>query len=76
MAVRYYRMSTGPKAVAVVRTLAENANVSVSRLLGYAHRSVLRFDHPDDYDLDLVIRDVDPMARAVPEPPSGMVVTP
>jgi hypothetical protein len=73
MAVRYYRMSSDPKTVTVIRKLAENANVSVSRLLGYAHRHILRFDHPDDYDLELVIRDLDPMARALPEPPSGAV---
>jgi hypothetical protein len=54
-----------------VRWLVTEPQMTASRLLGYAHRHVLRIDYPDDREPSLTLREIDPMVRVLPGPPNG-----
>jgi len=47
---------------AVVGRLADETGMSITRLLGYAHRRVLRVDHRPSELPDDIIREIDPLA--------------
>jgi len=53
-----------------MRGLGQEAHLSPTRVLGYASRNVLRVDHPTSRLPDAAIRDIDPTARRLPEPPT------
>ncbi|MGH3454717.1 MAG: hypothetical protein ACRDPQ_08445 [Nocardioidaceae bacterium] len=71
MAERYYRMSSLRRLEAAGHKLADEPNMSTSRLLGYANRYVLRVEHADGEDPDPIVRDIDPEVRVLPGPPPG-----
>jgi hypothetical protein len=71
MARGYYRMSSLRRLDSAVLWLLTDPQMTAARLLGYAHRHVLRIDHPDDRDPHLSLREIDPMVRVLPGPPTG-----
>jgi hypothetical protein len=68
MATRYYRMSSLRMAEAVVRRLATENGFVLSRPLGYAHRRLVRIDFARGRCPDELVREIDAIARPVPEP--------
>ena len=54
-----------------IRRLGREAHLSPARVLGYANQHILRVDHAPGQLPDAIIRDIDPEARRLPEPPAG-----
>ena len=69
----YYRMSSLRRLEVAAHRLTSRKGTSVSRLLGYANRHVLRVDHDDDFDPEPVLRETDDLVRHLPGPPRGKV---
>jgi hypothetical protein len=65
----YYQLSSTAKAEQAARRLAAEPGTHVSRPVGYAHRMIIRVDHPDDQVPHAILRDIDPLTRQVPGPP-------
>jgi hypothetical protein len=64
-------MSSLQRLDSAVLWLVTDPQMTAARLLGYAHRHVLRIDYPDDRDPRLSLREIDPMVRVLPGPPNG-----
>lgn len=71
MAQGYYRMSSLRRLERAVRWLVTDPQLTAARLLGYAHRHVLRVDYPDDRDPGRALREIDPMVRVLSGPPNS-----
>ena len=70
MTTHYYRMSTPQTMDEAIRSLGQQANLSPTRVLGYASRNILRVDHPASRLPDAAIHDIDPNASRLPQPPA------
>ena len=64
-------MSSLRQLESAVRWLVTDPQLTVARLLGYAHRHVLRVDYPDDRDPGRALREIDPMVRVLSGPPNS-----
>lgn len=63
-------MSSLQRLESAVRWLVTDPQMTAARLLGYAHRHVLRVDYPDDRDPVRTLREIDPMVRVLSGPPN------
>jgi hypothetical protein len=67
----YYQLSSRAKAQQAARRLAAEPDIHVSRPGGFAQRTTVRVDFPEDQVPNAILREIDPLTRQIPGPPPG-----